>query len=83
MPIYEYHCQTCGKAFEIQAKIADPHPVRGQDCVSNKCILEKQLSRVSVNLKNLNQSDSTKWDSSDSTDSSAPATGHCSGGCSH
>ncbi len=50
MPIYAYKCHTCGKDFEIQAKMSDPAPARGEDCTSTGCKLEKLMSPVSISV---------------------------------
>ena len=83
MPIYEYHCHTCGKDFAIQAKIADAPPARGLDCVSSKCVLEKQLSLIASPIKSSpNQQQSGECGVSEKTPTSPPAHG-CGGCCSH
>ena len=48
MPIYAYECATCGKRFEISARMSDPAPVRGEDCTSDKCQLTKMMSSVAI-----------------------------------
>jgi putative FmdB family regulatory protein len=50
MPIYAYKCHACGKDFEIQARMSDPAPSRGEDCTSDKCRLEKVMSQVSISV---------------------------------
>lgn len=48
MPIYAYECATCGKKFEVSAKMSDPPPRRGEDCISDRCQLTKLMSPVAV-----------------------------------
>jgi putative FmdB family regulatory protein len=86
MPIYEYACRTCGKNFSIQAKIADAPPVRGQDCVSNKCVLEKQLSLIAAPIRHCTPSShgQTPADTqANASEETIPASGGCGGCCSH
>jgi putative FmdB family regulatory protein len=84
MPIYEYHCHTCGKDFSHQAKIADAPPVRGQDCVSNRCVLEKQLSLIAAPCKHHRKpAEGPSLASSNEEVANTPVPGGCSGMCSH
>lgn len=49
MPIYGYHCQACGHAFELMQKMSDPAP---GDCPAcGKHDIRKQLSAAGFQLK--------------------------------
>ncbi len=54
MPIYDYHCKSCGKNFEIQHKMAESAPANGPDCGQASCALEKQMSRVAASVRSPN-----------------------------
>lgn len=54
MPLYEYHCKTCGKNFEMQHKMADAAPTHAPDCSANTCLIERQMSRVAAVVKSPN-----------------------------
>ncbi len=49
MPIYEYECQSCGDAFELQRKFSDPPLETCLHC--GKGPVEKLISRSSFALK--------------------------------
>ena len=54
MPLYDYNCDTCGKTYEIQHKMADPAPKSGPQCQRTDCSLVKQLSLVAGVIKSPN-----------------------------
>jgi putative FmdB family regulatory protein len=84
MPVYEYHCHTCGKYFSVQAKIADAPPARGLDCVSNKCVLEKKISLIASPRKSEASSSQMAEPAESSAQPDRQHTKHpCGGGCSH
>lgn len=81
MPIYAYKCHTCGKAFELQARMSDPAPVRGEDCTSNQCVLEKVMSPVSISVT---QGGGSRPQSSGESKPAPAKTAHsCGFGCKH
>ena len=49
MPIYEYQCDACGKAIEMQQKMSDPPPTTCEAC--GKGPMTKLMSRTSFILK--------------------------------
>ena len=48
MPIYEYHCSSCGKDFEVIQKFSDK-PVK--KCIHCAGKVEKIISQSSFHLK--------------------------------
>ena len=54
MPIYDYHCQTCGNNFEINHKMSQSAPPHGPNCSRSDCNLEKQLSAPAGIIKGAN-----------------------------
>lgn len=81
MPIYAYKCSTCGKHFEIMARMTDPTPKRGEDCISDQCRLEKIMSQVA---KTGGASPTGADRQSESELQPQPKPAHkCGGGCQH
>ncbi|NDE14460.1 zinc ribbon domain-containing protein [bacterium] len=80
MPIYAYKCHTCGKDFEVQARMSDPTPDRGEDCTSSLCQLEKVMSPVSISVASGGGRVSN--DSQQATVTAKPAHS-CGFGCKH
>ena len=54
MPLYCYHCDSCGQTFEVQHKMAEPSPVKGPGCDRADCCMEKQLVPVAAIFKMAN-----------------------------
>lgn len=81
MPIYAYKCTTCGKHFEILARMSDPAPVRGEDCISDKCQLEKQMSQVAKAVS----ADARPTEGTPDSPQETPVkpVHRCGGGCNH
>jgi len=48
MPIYEYHCKTCKKHFELLQKISDPPLAKCPDCGKS---VKRLISQTSFTLK--------------------------------
>jgi putative FmdB family regulatory protein len=48
VPVYAYECATCEKRFEVNARMSDPPPARGEDCTSDQCRLTKIMSPVAI-----------------------------------
>lgn len=48
MPLYEYHCNGCGKNLEIQQKISEPVKKKCPECGGK---LKKQISASGFQLK--------------------------------
>ncbi len=49
MPIYEYHCDSCGHEFEAMQKITDKPLQKCEKCGKNKA--KRFISRTSFVLK--------------------------------
>lgn len=49
MPIYEYHCQSCGHEFEVMQKMSDPVIKQCPECGKKK--VEKLISASRFELK--------------------------------
>lgn len=49
MPIYEYHCQSCGNEMEALQKISDPPLTECPNCHENA--LRKKVSAAGFRLK--------------------------------
>jgi putative FmdB family regulatory protein len=49
MPLYEYHCEACGKDIEVLQKISDPPRTECPAC--GKPSLAKKLSAAGFQLK--------------------------------
>jgi putative FmdB family regulatory protein len=49
MPIYEYHCQSCGHTLEVLQKISDEPLINCPKCGKNS--LEKIISATQFQLK--------------------------------
>ena len=91
MPIYEYHCATCGFQKEYLQKISDPLRTVCPEC--GKPTFNKMLTAAAFSLKgtgwyatdfkNIGAGGSTAAASASasSTEAAAPAAS-CSGGCS-
>ncbi len=48
MPVYEYQCKACGRAFEYQQRMADPDKTICENCGGE---LERLISRTAFSLK--------------------------------
>lgn len=49
MPIYEYHCESCGHEFEVMQKITDEPIRKCESCGKMKA--KRSISRTSFVLK--------------------------------
>ncbi len=49
MPIYEYHCESCGHEFEVMQKITDAPIRKCENCGKMKA--KRSISRTSFVLK--------------------------------
>ncbi len=49
MPIYEYHCESCGHEFEVMQKITDEPVRKCEGC--GKLKAKRSISRTSFVLK--------------------------------
>lgn len=80
MPIYAYECATCGKRFEVSAKMSDPAPRRGEDCISDRCQLTKLMSPVAIGSAGIKE----RGAQTPSAESAPPKPAHsCGFGCKH
>ncbi len=79
MPIYEYHCSSCGCNKEVMQKMSDPVLTTCPEC--GKESFSKQLSAPGFQLKG------SGWYASDfkggakPKEESAPASTPCGGNC--
>ncbi len=79
MPIYEYHCSSCGCNKEVMQKMSDPVLTACPEC--GKETFSKQLSAPGFQLKG------SGWYASDfkggakPKEESAPAATPCGGNC--
>jgi putative FmdB family regulatory protein len=90
MPIYGFHCQSCGHDFEVMQKMSDPAPGACPSC--GQAELRKQLTAAGFQLKGggwtASDSKGGSRDNADKDSSSEPGpkTGGCgsgSCGCAH
>jgi putative FmdB family regulatory protein len=74
MPVYEYECDSCGKTFEVQQRMADAPLTSCPECSGN---VKKVMSMSSFQLKGggwyADGYASARKDTGTSTTTSAPA----------
>ena len=51
MPIFDYHCETCGDTFEVMQRVGEEPLEKRFGCKKGECKLKKLVSAGSFRLK--------------------------------
>lgn len=51
MPLYIYHCETCGRDVEELQRHGDGPPDKAEDCQQGSCVLVKKMTTASFGFK--------------------------------